>query len=760
MADGTRARVMEDTVKGVQEEQRAIQNELDGVVSASHLSSNGAGSSILGRHKPAPVYLARFNGVHPERWVAQASRYFELYSIPDLDRLIISSFYLDEAAADWYDWVQRYHQISTWNAFTEVVKRHFRSNDLEKKRFEKGLGRVSLGSSKPLKPTPKLAYSDAPITVPVPGKPLPSPTTTSKDHKCKATPQLLFFDEDLPDPGGSPAFPSCEGTDSMFAKKLQLEEVQTQSAISYNALSGGCSSTTLRFTGSVHGKSVQVLVGSGERLPCSGLAKKMELVIQGQTIIVDFYVLPLQGWDMVLGVSWLATLGPVVTDYSTSVFEFSYQGNRIKWQGDPTPVAQAIHFNGFRQLVRSDSIGQLFHLTLVPPDHKPPDYPPELQAILIQFTDVFTAPKGLPPIRSQDHHIELLPASKLISVRPYRYPHFQKQEIERLVQEMLHQGIIRPSTSVFTSPVILVRKKDGTWRFYVDYRALNSITVRDRFPIPSIDELFDELHAAHYFSKLDLLVGYHQIRIANGDAMKTAFRTYDGHYEFLVMPFGLTNAPSTFQSLMNDVFRPFLHRFILVFFDDILIYSKTWEDHLHHIRLTLQLLLTHKLVAKLSKCTFGQNQVAYLGHIISSQGVAVDPDKISTIQQWSVLKNVKDDAFSWTPTTLQAFKQLKSLLCSTAILRLPDISKPFTIETDASGNGIGVVLSQDKHPLAYFSKKLCPRMQQASTYHREMYAITQAIAKWRQYLLGHKFTILTDQQSLKRLQDQVIQTLE
>ncbi|KAM0014322.1 putative nucleotidyltransferase, Ribonuclease H [Helianthus debilis subsp. tardiflorus] len=707
------------------------------------------------------------------------------------------------------------------------------------------MGRLSVGSSKPLLPTPKSNQNDTT------SKPISSSLPTTKvgfrrltpaeisqkkalglcyrcdekytwDHKCKATPQLLFFDDDGPDPGGSGDSTVMTGNDALLADKLQLNEVATQSAISYNALSGGCSSTTLRFTGSVHGKTVQVLldggsthcfvqtriahflnftieaippfsvlVGSGERLPCSGLARQVELIIQDQPIVADFYVLPLQGWDMVLGVSWLATLGPVVTDYSKAVFEFTLQEKRVKWQGDTTHVAHAIHFNGFRQLVHSNGIGQLFHLSLVPPDTTPPTYPPDLQALLSQFDDVFTVPKGLPPIRSHDHHIELLPTSGPVSVRPYRYPHFQKQEIERLVQDMLTQGIIRPSTSAFSSPVILVRKKDGTWRFCVDYRALNAITVRDRFPIPSIDELFDELHAAHYFSKLDLLAGYHQIRLATEDTMKTAFRTHDGHYEFLVMPFGLTNAPSTFQRLMNDVFRPFLRRFILVFFNDILIYSKTWDEHLQHLRITLELLRTHQLVAKLSKCTFGQTRVVYLGHIISSQGVAVDPDKISTIQQWPAPKNVKEvrsflgltgyyrrfiknyasiagpltdllrkDSFIWNATTLHAFQHLKTLLSSTPILRLPDFSKPFTIETDASGNGVGAVLSQDKHPLAYFSKKLCPRMQQASTYHREMYAITQAIAKWRQYLLGHKFTILTDQQSLKRLQDQVIQTPE
>ena len=199
---------------------------------------------------------------------------------------------------------------------------------------------------------------------------------------------------------------------------------------------------------------------------------------------------------------------------------------------------------------------------------------------------MFQTPQTLPPAITTDHHIHLLPQVAPVNVRPYRYPHFQKHKIKLQVEGMLQKGLIQPSTSPFSSPVLLVRKQYGSWRFCVDYRALNAVTIKDQFPIPTIDKLLDELGGAKCFSKLDLLQGYHQIRMNVDDILKTTFRTHHGHYKFKVMPIGLCNAPSSFLATMNLLFEPFLRQFIIVFFDDILVCNGTIEDHLRHLETT------------------------------------------------------------------------------------------------------------------------------------------------------------------------------
>ena len=333
-----------------------------------------------------------------------------------------------------------------------------------------------------------------------------------------------------------------------------------------------------------------------------------------------------------------------------------------------------------------------------------------------------------------------------------------------------------------------MKKNDGTWRLFTDYRALNALTIKDSFPIPTIEEYIDELHGATHFSKLDPRSKYNQILVKPEDKYKTIFRTHQGHYEWLIMSFGLTNAPATFQSLMNHIFQGLLRKIVLVFFDDILVYSLDWSSHLQHFETILQVLQKAHLFAKLSKCSFGATNIDYLGHTISNVGIAMGKDKICVVNDWpkpaslkllrgfldltgyykrfiknyaslaALLTNMlKKDNFKWTIAAEEALAKLKEALTSSTVLSLPNFTQPFTLETDASGMGIGVVLLQNAHVVAYYSKKLFSRQHKQSAYSRELYAITQAISKFRHYLLG---TLKTDQKSLKELLDQSLHTLE
>lgn len=317
---------------------------------------------------------------------------------------------------------------------------------------------------------------------------------------------------------------------------------------------------------------------------------------------------------------------------------------------------------------------------------------------------MFAEPKSLLSVRDLDHSIPLKPIAMPVSLSPYRYNYHQKDELERQVKEMLISGVIQHSQSRFSSPALLVKKKDGTWRLCVDYIGLNDITIKDKYHFPIVDDLLDELYGA-IVSKADLRVGYHQIRMRIKDVFKTAFRTNKRHYEFRVMSFGLTNAPATFQALMNQIFHPFLTKFVLVFFDDILLYSHSIDDHIRQLKVVLVTLMTHSLLAKRSKYSFGPPQVEYLVHIIPKEGVATDPQKIQAMVDWprpTTLKSLrgflgligyyrryvkgygtisrpltdllKKESFKWNPEAELAFEALKIAMSSTPVLPLPDIT--------------------------------------------------------------------------------------
>lgn len=369
--------------------------------------------------------------------------------------------------------------------------------------------------------------------------------------------------------------------------------------------------------------------------------------------------------------------------------------------------------------------------------------------------------------------------------RPYRYSPQHKDEIEKQVAELLKAGLITPSSSPFASPVLLVLKKDGSWRFCVDYRKLNAMTVKNRFPMPLIEEILDELAGTTYFTKLDMRSGYHQVRMKHADEHKTAFKTHQGHYQFKVMPFGLTNAPATFQCIMNEVSAPFLRKFVMVFLDDILVYSPTLESHLAHLKLVLEKLREHKLYMKLSKCSSAQTRLEYLGHFISVEGVSTDPSKTEAMLKWPVPTTVTElrgflgltgyyrkfvkhygliakpltmllrkKQFAWNDEAQLAFDKLKVAMSNTPVLALPNFKEPFIIETDACDVGIGAVLMQHDQPVAFLSKALSGPHKLLSIYEKEFLALIMAVEKWRQYLQCQEFVIRTDHKSLAYLTEQ------
>ncbi|KAM5551624.1 hypothetical protein ABKV19_026461 [Rosa sericea] len=494
---------------------------------------------------------------------------------------------------------------------------------------------------------------------------------------------------------------------------------------------------------------LNVILASGAKMKTKGEVK-VELRLQQFLFSDDFYVLPVTGCEVVLGAGWLRSLGDILWNFETMRMQFQVKDIAYQLQGETSTTATVISCKAMTKLLKKEREAMMIQ---VQPAHQglvAEGQNNQIAALINRYADLFEPPTSLPPARQHDHKIKLLPNASPVSVRPYRYPHFQKTEIEKIVQELLDNGVIRPSVSPFSSPVLLVKKKDGTWRMCVDYRSLNAVIVKDKYPIPMVDELLDEVHGSTIFTKLDLRSGYHQIRMHAADVSKTAFRTHSGHYEFLVMPFGLTNAPSTFQSVMNDVLRDYLRKFALGFFYDILVYSSLVEAHLEHLEKIFKRLQQHSLKVKKGKCNFGVAKVEYLGHVVSAEGVAVDPAKIECIKSWSQPKTVKGlrgflglagyyrkyvknfgmiakpltnmlkiGGFKWSPEAEKAFDNLKTALMNTPVLAPPNFSKEFTIECDASGIGIGAVLSQEGHPIAFLSKALGPRHIALPVYDKE-----------------------------------------
>eukprot|EP00253_Pinus_taeda_P016846 PITA_16846 len=383
---------------------------------------------------------------------------------------------------------------------------------------------------------------------------------------------------------------------------------------------------------------VQLATGAKRRVVSQ--IKDCSFTIAGQPVTADLNILPLGSYDILIGMDWLEKNWSLV-DCKTKVIYFKDSlGNKKEMQGIKRSVqVRPITANQPVKCVRKGC--QVYAIQVGYADSKDKAAILNNIPIIQEFTDVFPEEiPGLPPKRNIDFTIELVPGAASVSRTPYRMSVPELTELKMQLQELLDKNYIRPSVSPWGAPVLFVKKKDGTFRMCIDYRQLNKLTIKNKSPLPRIDELFDQVKGATVFSKIDLRSGYHQIRIKDEDITKTAFRTRYGHYDFVVLPFGLTNAPSTFMCLMNSIFHQYLDRFVLIFIDDILVYSRTMEEHQEHLRKVLQTLREHQLYAKFSKCDFFKEEIQYLGHVITKEGIAVDPEKIKAIMDWPVPKDV------------------------------------------------------------------------------------------------------------------------
>jgi hypothetical protein len=395
--------------------------------------------------------------------------------------------------------------------------------------------------------------------------------------------------------------------------------------------------------------------------------------------------------------------------------------------------------------------------------------------VLKKFEDIFQEILGLPPKRDIYFSVNFMPGATPVSKAPYRMSMPEMKELQLQLEELLKKGYIHPSVLPWGALVLFMKKKDGTLRLCINFRQLNKVTIKNKYPLPRIDDLLNQLKDVKIFSKIELRSRYHNVRIKDEEINKTTFRTRYGHYKFTVVSFGLSNAPTIFMCLMNGVFRDYLDKFFIVFLDDILVYSKSEEENEKHLRMVLQVLRENQLYAKLIKCSFYQEQIHYLGHIISKDGMVVDLEKIETIREWSVPKNVievisfmdlagyykrfivgfsriahpitslqrKEKKFQCIDDCEKSFQKLKKLLTNVPILMILDPNEDFMVCTDECKEGLGGVLSQNGFVIYYESIKLKENERNYETHDLELEYIVHTLKKWRHYLMVRRFELRT-----------------
>ena len=529
---------------------------------------------------------------------------------------------------------------------------------------------------------------------------------------------------------------------------------------------------------------------NGETKECIGLTTiKLQVGEYLEDIVAR--IVPIK-FDVILGMQWLTKHNPTI-NWNTNTINFTNKGKQVSWKASEHRSNTEISSLQLKRSIKDAEEVYLVHIyNKENKREQQQQQQQQLHPIVKEFADVFPddLPDGLPPKRNEDFHIEEIKGSTPPSRPTYRMSYKELDELKKQLDVYLKKGFIQPSKSPYGAPVLFVKKKDGSMRLCVDYRMLNKQTIKNKYPLPRIDELLDRLKGAKIFSSLDLRSGYNQIRIAPEDVHKTAFRTRYGHFEFKVLPFGLTNAPAVFSAVMNDVFFKLLDKCVLCYLDDILVFSPSVEQHEKDLREVLRRLREHKLFGKLSKCEFFKDQVEFLGHTVSKDGIKVQENKIKAINNWPTPQNVeqlrsflglanyylkfikdfstiaapltqllhKDKPFIWDNDTNDAFNKLKKSLSSAPVLVCPDPEKEFHLACDASDFAMGAVLSQlhgeDLKPVAFMSRKFNKAELNYPVHDKELLAIITALKHWKYYLEGPKVFIYTDHNSLKYLDTQ------
>ncbi|GJW13746.1 putative nucleotidyltransferase, ribonuclease H [Tanacetum coccineum] len=499
----------------------------------------------------------------------------------------------------------------------------------------------------------------------------------------------------------------------------------------------------------------------------------------------------LGSFDVIIGMDWLANHHAVIV-CDEKIVRILYGDEVLIVQGDRSGKEKKsklsiISCTKTHKYIKKGCLIFLAQVTKKETEDKSEEKRLEDVSTVRDFPKVFPEElPGLPPTRQVEFQIDLVLGAAHVARAPYRLAPSELQALSTQLQELSNKGFIRPSSSPWGAPVLFVKKKDGSFRMCIDYRELNKLTVKNRYPLLRIDYLFDQLQGSSVYSKIDLRSGYHQLRVRDEDILKTAFRTRYGHYEFHVMPFGLTNAPALFLDLMNRVCKPYLDKFVIVFIDDVLIYSKSEEEHAKHLKLILELLKKEELYAKFSKCEFWLLKVQFLSHVIDIEGIHVDPTKIESIKDCASPKTPteihqflglagyyrrfiegflkiaklmtkltqKSVKFDWTEKRETAFQLLKQKLCSAPILALPEGSENFVVYCDASHKGLGAVLMQKEKVIAYASRQLKIHEKNYTTHGLKLGAVVFALKMWRHYLYNTKCVMFTNHKRLQHILDQ------